>query len=112
MLQLEVVVVVVSLGAEAYFLHFLLHLFLLELLGAFLLLIEELAIVDEPTNGRVGIGRNLHKVNALLTRHIQSLTGGHDGRSAVAYDAYLAHSDLLIDAVLGSFFVVLHSTVL
>lgn len=54
-LQLKVVIVLVSLWSEPDFLNFLLNLLSLKLLGAFLLLVQEFAVVDETTNRRLGV---------------------------------------------------------
>lgn len=65
-LELELVVVLVGLGSETNLLHLLTHLFLLQFLLATLLLIEELGIVDETTNRRLGIRRDLDQIDTLL----------------------------------------------
>ena len=56
MLELELIVVLIGLGSETYFLNLDLHLLLLHFLLTLLLLIEELRVVDETTNRRQGIG--------------------------------------------------------
>ena len=56
MLELEVVVVVVGLRAEAYLLDGDFACLGLLLLGAFLLLVEELGVVEDLADGRVGGG--------------------------------------------------------
>ena len=101
MLELEVVVVLVGLRSESYFLHLDLGLLGFQFLLAFLLLVEKLRVTDEPANGRLGIGRNLNEVNTLLACHVKRLTRGYYHRlDVVAHDAHFAHADLLVDAVL------------
>ena len=77
MLELELVVVVVGLRSEADLFDLHTHLFLLHLFGTLLLLIEELAIVDETTNGRLCVGRDLHEVYPLLMSQVKCLTCRH-----------------------------------
>ena len=66
MLELEVLVVVVGLRSETDFLHFNFHLLGLEFLLALFLLVEELAVVNQSTNGGLGVGADLYEVNILL----------------------------------------------
>ena len=77
MLELKLIIVVIGLRSEAYFLHFYLNLLLLHLLCAFLLLVKELGIVDDTADRWLCIRRYFHEVNPLLTGNIQSLTCRH-----------------------------------
>ena len=109
MLQLEVVVVVIGLWSEAYFLDIDYRLLGFHLLLLFLLLVDELRVVDKAAYGRLGIGANLHKVNTLLLGQLNGSAGGHDGGlDAVAYDTDFACTNLFVHTVLLSFVVFLH----
>lgn len=55
MLQLEIVIVVIGIGAETNLFDHNLHSFGFQLLGFFLLLVKELRIVDDPANGGIGL---------------------------------------------------------
>lgn len=55
MLQLEIEIVVIGIGAETNLLDHNLHSFGFQLLGFFLLLVKELRIVDDPANGGIGL---------------------------------------------------------
>ena len=98
----------VGLRSETDFLHLNLHLLGLHLLLALLLLVKEFGIVDQTTNGRIGIRGNLYEIYPLLMGHIQCITGRNYGRTFVAYDANFTHSDLFINPVLTLQFVILH----
>ena len=71
MFELEVVVVVVGLRSEANLLDVHLHLLCLDFLLMLLLLVDELAVVDEPAYRRLCIWRNLYEVNSTLLCHLQ-----------------------------------------
>src|SRR3712207_609075 len=100
MLELESVVVLVSLRSEAYFLHLNLHLLLLYLFLMFLLLVKELRIVDDATNWRFGIRGNLYEVYSLLACHVQRFANGHYHSTILTDYAYLLSANLFIHAVL------------
>ena len=70
MLQLKLIIMLVCLRSETNLLNINLNLLLFHFLSTFLLLIQELAIVDDTTNWRLSIGGYFHKVNALFTGHI------------------------------------------
>ena len=112
MLELEVIVVLIGLRSETYFPNRLLNLFGLHFLGTFRLLVQELAIVDETTNGRLGIGAYLNEVYLLLARHFKRLACWHNGRTVFAYDAYFSYANLLVYTILIGLSVVLHQNFL
>lgn len=107
MLQLEIVVVVVSLRPEPDFLNFLLNLLRLQFLGTLFLLVKELAVVDETANGRLRIRRYLYEIHSLAACHVQCLACWYYCRTVIAYDADFFYANLLIHAVI-ILFVVLH----
>ena len=108
MLELELIVVLVGLRSETDFLHLDLHLLGLHFFLALLLLVEELGVVDETANGRIGVGRDLHEIDPLLAGHIQCIAGRNNGTALIAHYAYFSYSYLFIDAVLILQFVILH----
>ena len=112
MLELEVVVVLVSLRTEAYLLYFLLYLLLFQFLLMLLLLVEELGIVDDTTNRWLCVRRNLHKVNSFFMSQIQRLPCRHHFGPVVAYHTYFPNANLLVHAVLEFHSVILHPTIL
>ena len=111
MLQLEVIVVLISLRSETYFLDFHFSLLGFHFLGMLLLLIKEFAIVNKTTNRRLRIRRDFNKINALCSCHIQCLACGHYGGTVFANYSYFPYANLFIHAVLILYFVVLHSTI-
>ena len=100
MLELELVVVLVGLGSETYLLHLLTHLFLLQFLLATLLLIEELGIVDETTNRRLGIRRDLDQIDTLLPSEVQGFPRRHHFGAFVRHNTHFPNVNFLIHAVL------------
>ena len=101
MLELEVVVVVVGLGAEAYLLDNDLNLLSLNLLSFLLLLVEELLVVGDTTYGRLSLGRDLYKVELHLVSQTDSLLDGeHQVRlDVLTYDTHCGRRDLVVDTV-------------
>ena len=99
--ELEVVVVIVGLGAETNLLDDHLHLLGLDLLGLFLLLVQELLVVCDAADGGIGLGRNLDQVEFHLVGHAQCIAGGHDDRllDVVAHQTHLRCRDLVVDAM-------------
>jgi hypothetical protein len=76
--HLDVVVMGVRVGTELHLLD-LDRLLLLARLGfAFLLFVLELAEIHDLADGRIGVGRNLHQVEAGLRGHVHGLGGVHD----------------------------------
>ena len=112
MLELEIVIMLIGLGTETYLFHLLLHLLLLHLFLMLLLLVEEFRIVDDTTDRRLRIRRNLHKVNSLLMSQIQCLPCRHHLCSVIANHTYFPNANLLVHAVLEFHSVILHSTIL
>lgn len=76
MLELEVVVVVIGLRAETYLLDYNFNLIGLQLLGLFLLLIEELLVISDATYGGLGFGRNFDEVELHFVGKFQRLADG------------------------------------
>ena len=75
MLELEVVVVLISLRTETNLFDFNLNLFGLKLLLVLLLLIEELTIIYNTTYRWLSVRRYFNQVETLLLRKLQGLTG-------------------------------------
>ena len=100
-LELEVVVMVVGLRAEADLLDHDLHLVGFKLLGLFLLLVEEFLVVGDTAYGRFGLGRDFDQVEFLLLGEPQCFADRQYDRlfDVVAHDAHLGSRDLLVDAV-------------
>ena len=101
MLELEVVVVVVGLGAETYLLDYDLHLLGLDLLGLALLLVEELLVVGNAAYGRIRLGRYLDQVELHLLSHGQCLPYRYDeiGLYVLAHHAHHGCRDFVVDTV-------------
>ena len=72
---LELVIVLVGLGAELHLLDLDDLLLLLRLLGLLVELVTVLAVVQDAADGRDRVGRNLHQVEPALERHPQGLIG-------------------------------------
>src|SRR5260221_7284763 len=100
MLHLKVKVVLIGIGAKTdlfqdRFLRIGLDFFLL-----FLLLVLKLGVVDDLAYRRVGIGGNLHQVQALLFRHLD----GYRRRVHIYFDIFAHHANAgcdnpLIDSI-------------
>ena len=99
--ELEIVVVVVGLGAEADLLHDDFRLVGLQFLGLLLLLVKEFLVIGDAAYGRLGLGRDLDQVEFHLVRQAQCVADRHHLRlgDVVAHHAHLGSRDLLVDAV-------------
>ena len=100
-LELEVVVVVVGLRAEADLLHDDFRLVRLQFLGLLFLLVEELLIIGDAAYGRLGLGRDLDQVEFHLVRQTQCVADRHHLRlgNVVPHQTHLGNRDLFVDAV-------------
>lgn len=101
MLELEVVVVVICLRAEANFLNCNLDLLCLNLLLLLLLLIEKLLVVEDFADRRIGGRRDFDKIKLLIVGHLHSLLNGIDTRilNVVSNKANLRDTDSVINPV-------------
>ncbi len=100
-LELEVVIVVVGLRAEANLFDFHLHLLGFQLLLLLLLLVEEFRIIDQSTNGGLRIGADLDEIYSLLLRESKSIASLHNGAfGIVLHDTHFAYTDLFVYAIL------------
>jgi len=72
---------------------------LLGFLFFFGLFVAELAVIDHPADGGVGIGRNFDKVNAACAGEIESISEGKDTQlfAIHANDSDLAGTDFPVD---------------
>ena len=99
-LELKVKVVIVGIRAEANFFDNDLRRVGLDLFLLFLLLVLELGVVNDPANGRYGIGRHLNKVKVLSLSHGLRLVGFIDALLYVFTDhPYFAGQDALVNFV-------------
>ena len=111
MAELETVVMVVCLRSKADLLERRLDLIGFLLLSLLLLLVKKLLVVQNLTDRRICIGRNLHEIKLLLLRHTASLLDGVDPLlHVVPYDTHLTSMDLLIDTI-GVFIVATSATI-
>ncbi len=101
MFELEVIVVIVGLGSEPYFLDFLLFLVCFCFLLFLLLCVEELLIIHDPANGRISRCSNLDEVEILLICDVHSLLEGVDtGLYVVSDETNLRHTtDLVVNTI-------------
>ena len=100
MLELEVVVMVVGLRSEADLLYHNLGGLGLLLFLPFLLLVEELLVVEYLANRGLGGGRDLDEVELLLFGELEGLLDGvYAGLNVVTYEANLAGADALVDGM-------------
>ena len=101
MLELEVVVVVVGLRTKTNLLDNNLYLLCLDLLGLLLLLVEELLVVGDAAYRRIGLGRDLNKVEFHLISEADSLLDGqHEvGLNILAYNTHGGCCNLVVDAI-------------
>ena len=99
--ELEVVIVVIGLGTETDFLHFLLFLVSFRLFLLFLLRVEEFLVVHNAADRRVSRCCNLNQIEVLLIGNFHCLLEGVDPRfNIVAYEAHLTDTaDLIIDTM-------------
>src|SRR5436305_7498775 len=98
-LELEIVVVLVDVGAELDLFEMDDLLLLLRYVRLLLLLVEELAEVHDAADRRLRRRRHLHQVEGLLLCPPQRLFDRHDARlRAVSLDqAHLPYPDALVD---------------
>ena len=101
MFELEVVVMVIRLGSETNLLDFLLLLVRLHLFLLFLLRVEELLVVDDSADRRVGGRCYLDEIEILLIRNAHSLLKRVDTLLYIVADkAHLEHTaNLVINTV-------------
>src|SRR5262245_56465084 len=104
MLHLEIVVVLVGGGAKLNLLDLDDDLFLLGLVRPLLLLVKILAEVDDATDRRLGLGRDLDKVVAALARNRDGLLWRHDAQLLPFFVNYphLFGANALVDANVGA----------
>ena len=103
MVQLELEVVVVGLGAEADFLDDDLGGFGLLVFQSLLLVEDELLVVHCLADWRVGIGLDFDQVDTQLLNDSQSLAQGIDiSFDTLAHQAHHRGFHLLVDAVVES----------
>lgn len=108
-LEFKIEVVIVGIGAEAYFLDYSLGSLRLDLLLFLLLLVKELVVVDDPHDGRVGLRRDLDQVESHLPGPIFYLTGVEYGTridffsngfadfvDVIAYEANFGNANLIV----------------
>src|ERR1700690_3853711 len=72
------VIMVVHIDAELYFLDRDRFLVLLGLAFLFLLLVEKFPVIHDAANGRHSSGRNLNQVQVLLAGHFERFEGRHN----------------------------------
>src|SRR5579875_2118578 len=86
--------------AELHFLDVRAFLVPLRLMRLFALLVEELSVVHELANGRNGVRRDFHHVQAGVARSFHRVEQGHDAElvSRVVDQSDLAGADALVDA--------------
>ena len=102
-LELEVIVMIISLRPETDLLDSDLDLLGLDFLLLLLLLVEEFLVVKDFANRRLGGGRDLHEVKLHLIGQLKGLLGGVDTRvlNVIAYEAHLRDTDFVINPVLS-----------
>ena len=100
-LELEVVVVVVGLRAEADLLHDDFRLVRLQLLGLLFLLVEELLVIVDAAYGRFGLGRDLDQVEFQFVGEFQRIVNRQNPRlsDVVTDHAHFGSRDLVVDPV-------------
>ena len=104
-LELEVVVVVIGLRAETDLLHFLLLLVRLRLFLLFLLGVEELLVVNNSANGRIGGRSDLNQIEVEVIGNLHCLLEGIDPLLyVVADEAYLLDTANLVVNTMRVFF--------
>lgn len=100
---LRLQIVVINLWPDAHFfqLNDVLMAARLALLPA--LLVTELAVVHQTTDGRHGVWRNFDQIKPALTRHLQRIERGNDANllAVLVDEPDLANPDTLVDASLN-----------
>lgn len=104
MTRFEIEIMVVGIGCKTDLFHFgnlglgLHFLFLL------LLIVKEFIIIDDLTNGGIGVGGDLHQVELLFLSNFQGFLSGINAHfHIVAYQTNLGYTDEVIDTVFGLF---------
>ena len=99
MLELELEIMLVGVGAEADFLDVDLYGVLSHLLGLLPLLVQILLVIQYLAYGRIGLGADFHQIQTKFISHFQSFGKGIDSllRHIVTYQANLRGFDLLVD---------------
>ena len=99
-LELELEVVFVRIGAEADFLDDYLGRIGFHLLGTLALLVQVLLVIQDLAHGRVCLGADFHQVQFHFFCHGEGLEEGIDSRfgDVVPYQANLGCSDFTVDA--------------
>jgi hypothetical protein len=97
---LELVIVLVSAGAELYLLDGDESLFSFGLFLLLLLLVLEFAEVNYATDRRLSLRRNLYEIKSLAARDFERLLGSHNSylRAVLVNDANFARSYALVYA--------------
>ena len=90
MLELEVIVVVVGLGSESYFLHHHFGSLGFDFLGFLLLLVKIFLVVEYLTNRWIGLCGNLHQIEFEVDGHAAGVLNGiYTGGEVVAHQTHL-----------------------
>src|SRR5690606_16577057 len=100
--QLDLVIALVGDRAELHFLDLDLLGLLLGQVGLLLGFELELAEVHDPAHRRIGVGLDLHEVQALFTGHAKRVIALHHAHhlAVAANHAYFRHADVLVATVL------------
>src|SRR5688572_23550550 len=100
MFQLEVKIVIVSIGTKSDLLDHDFHGLCLDLFLFLLLLVLEFGVVNDLTNRWVCVWRNLHQIQILLLSKANGLLDGINIYFNVfSYHAYALSSDPLVDTI-------------
>lgn len=100
MTQFEIVVMVICLRSEPNLFDYDLSRLCFKLFFPLLLLVKELLIINNPTNRRCGVWRDLNKVEFLLIRYLTSLFYCIYSRLYVfTYQTNLFNANLFVNSV-------------
>ena len=99
MRQLDAEIMRVDAGAELNLLHLVRVLMLLGFLVALVLLVAILAKINEPADGRCGVGGDLDEIHAFGTGQVDGVAEGEDAQllPGLADDADFAGANLPIN---------------
>ena len=99
-LQLDVKIMLLDIGTKLYFLDRNDLLLLLGFFFPFLLFISVLAEIHDAAYRRLSLRSNLHEIQMLLHRHVQSIFSRHDAElfAARARHANLTDANLFINS--------------
>lgn len=99
MLRLELKIMLFDLRAKANFFDVDNGLFFSAVLFLFALLIPELAVIDNPANGRLGIRRNFHQIESRGIGARHRFLNRHDADllTICCNEPYFRNPDLMID---------------